>query len=223
MREVKINKLVVNIGTGSEEPKLVNARRLIETLTKRKPMDQLAKHRLPAFKIAQGQKIGAYVTVRGSDAMELAKRLFDAVGNKIDSRKVTDNSVSFGIKEYIDISGVKYDPKIGMLGMNVNLSFMEERIEGCAEEEKGCGGAGIPQEDIAGGDSRIPEEEFGCRGCELMMVRLEERRKGKGTRKCRICGGSRALIRAHGLLRLQEVLPRGGPGAGLQAIRLIDG
>ena len=32
-----------------------------------------------------------------------------------------------------------------------------------------------------------------------MMVRLEERMKGKGTRKCRICGGSRALIRAHGL------------------------
>ena len=128
MREVKINKLVVNIGTGSEEAKLVNARRLIEALTKRKPMDQIAKHRLPAFKIAQGQKIGAYVTLRGSDAMDLAKRLFDAIGNRVESRKVTSNSVSFGIKEYIDISGVKYDPKIGMLGMNVNLSFMRSGL-----------------------------------------------------------------------------------------------
>jgi small subunit ribosomal protein S14 len=32
-----------------------------------------------------------------------------------------------------------------------------------------------------------------------MKVKLEERLRGKGTRKCRICGGSRALIRAYGL------------------------
>jgi small subunit ribosomal protein S14 len=32
-----------------------------------------------------------------------------------------------------------------------------------------------------------------------MRVKLEERMKGKGLRKCRICGGSRALIRSHGL------------------------
>ncbi|MFP3279363.1 MAG: hypothetical protein RXP92_03585, partial [Candidatus Micrarchaeota archaeon] len=36
---------------------------------------------------------------------------------------VKDNSVSFGIKEYIDFSGIKYDPKIGMFGMNVNAVF----------------------------------------------------------------------------------------------------
>jgi ribosomal protein S14 len=32
-----------------------------------------------------------------------------------------------------------------------------------------------------------------------MNVKLEDRLKGKGTRKCRICGGARALIRSHGL------------------------
>lgn len=32
-----------------------------------------------------------------------------------------------------------------------------------------------------------------------MKMRLDERLKGKGKRKCRICGASRALIRAHGL------------------------
>jgi large subunit ribosomal protein L5 len=30
-------------------------------------------------------------------------------------------SVSFGIKEHIEIPGVKYDPAIGILGMNVSV------------------------------------------------------------------------------------------------------
>jgi small subunit ribosomal protein S14 len=32
-----------------------------------------------------------------------------------------------------------------------------------------------------------------------MQMRMEEKFKGKGTRKCRLCGTSRALIRAHKL------------------------
>jgi large subunit ribosomal protein L5 len=30
-------------------------------------------------------------------------------------------SVSFGIKEHIEIPGIKYDPEIGILGMNVSV------------------------------------------------------------------------------------------------------
>ncbi|MGI0134650.1 MAG: 50S ribosomal protein L5, partial [Candidatus Micrarchaeaceae archaeon] len=76
----------------------------------------------------KGQKIGAFVTMRGDSTKELTKKLFDAIGNKINERAVTENGLSFGIHEYIDISGVKYDPKIGMLGMNVNLSFMRNGV-----------------------------------------------------------------------------------------------
>ncbi|MEM0149574.1 MAG: 30S ribosomal protein S14 [Candidatus Micrarchaeaceae archaeon] len=32
-----------------------------------------------------------------------------------------------------------------------------------------------------------------------MKVRYEEKMRGKGTRKCSICGTSRGLIRSHGL------------------------
>jgi large subunit ribosomal protein L5 len=123
MRKVRINKLVINIGTSSDEQLRANAKRLIEMLTGRKPVDEVARHRIPPFKITKGQKIGAYVTVRGNDAIGLAKRLLDAVDDTVKRSSITNNSVSFGVKEYIDISGAKYDPKIGMLGMNVNLSF----------------------------------------------------------------------------------------------------
>jgi large subunit ribosomal protein L5 len=123
MQEIKINKVVINIGTGSDEQLQLKAKRLIEIITSRKPADELSRTRNPAFKIAKGQKIGAYVTVRGEDGKKLIKRLFEAVDNKIKPQAITNNSISFGIPEYIDISGVKYDPAVGMLGMNVNVSF----------------------------------------------------------------------------------------------------
>jgi len=123
MQDIRINKVVINIGTGSDEQLQSSAKRLIEIITGRKPADELSRTRNPAFKISKGQKIGAFVTVRGPDAKKLIIRLFEAIDNKIKPESVTPNSLSFGIPEYIDISGVKYDPKVGMLGMNVNVSF----------------------------------------------------------------------------------------------------
>ncbi len=123
MKELVLDKLVINIGSGGEEKTFANAKSLLELITKRKPSPTFSKKRNPAFKITKGQKVGAFVTVRGSEIEPLAKRLLDAVDNKLRESAATNNSLSFGIHEYIDISGVKYDPKIGMLGMNINLSF----------------------------------------------------------------------------------------------------
>lgn len=153
MRGIRIRKLVVNIGTSSDEQMRANAKRLIEMITGRKPMDEVARHRIPPFKITKGQKIGAFVTVRGNDATGLARRLLDAVDDTVKKSSITDNSVSFGIKEYIDISGVKYDPKIGMMGMNVNLSFMRSGLRVTlrkrAASEVPKSHRGIPSEEIA--------------------------------------------------------------------------
>lgn len=123
MRTPILDKLVINIGTGGEDKTFGNAKNLLELITKKKPAPTFSKKRNPAFKITKGQRIGTFVTVRGKEIEPLAKRLLDSVDNRLRESAVTNNSVSFGIHEYIDISGVKYDPKIGMLGMNVNLSF----------------------------------------------------------------------------------------------------
>jgi large subunit ribosomal protein L5 len=128
MQEIQINKVVINIGTGSDENQHGNARRLIEIITGRKPANELSRTRNPSFKIVKGQKIGAFVTLRGDDAKKLIIRLFEAVNNSIKIESITNNSLSFGIPEYIDISGVKYDPKVGMLGLNVNVSFKRKGL-----------------------------------------------------------------------------------------------
>jgi large subunit ribosomal protein L5 len=127
MRSIFIDKVIINIGTGSDEQKQKNAKKLIEALTGMKPTDSISKRRNPAFKIIKGTKIGAYVTVR-KDADKLVKRLLEAVDMKVKESSVSNNTLSFGINEYIDINGIKYDPAVGMLGMNVNVSFRRKGI-----------------------------------------------------------------------------------------------
>jgi large subunit ribosomal protein L5 len=128
MSGISINKVVINIGVGADDKTQPNAKRLLNLICGKEAADSMSKKRNPAFKITKGQKIGAFVTLRGKGARQTLARLFDAVDNKIRQGSVTNNSASFGIREYIDISGIKYDPKIGMMGMNVNISFMRKGL-----------------------------------------------------------------------------------------------
>jgi large subunit ribosomal protein L5 len=131
MRDIHLDKLVVNVGIGSSEEKLDNARSLLKKLTGREAAYTKAKKRFPEFGIKKGQIIGALVTLRGKQAADFLKNALDANNNAILPSSIANNSVNFGIKEYIYFSGVKYDPKIGMLGLNVNASFSRKgaRVE----------------------------------------------------------------------------------------------
>ena len=123
MQSIRLDKLVVNIGIGSTETKIDNARALLKKLTGRNAAHTTAKKRFPEFGIRKGQIIGAVVTLRSKQAEDFLKNALDANNNTIGRNSIANNSVNFGIKEYIEFSGIKYDPKIGMLGLNVNASF----------------------------------------------------------------------------------------------------
>jgi len=123
MADVYLEKLVLNIGIGQNEQGYNSAKALLEKLTSHTAMPTKAKKRDPSLKIRKGQVIGAMVTLRKDEATEMLRKALDAVNNSIKESAITDNSLSFGIKEYIDFTGIKYDPKIGMLGMNVNATF----------------------------------------------------------------------------------------------------
>jgi large subunit ribosomal protein L5 len=142
MRGIHITKVVINIGSGDDKNRQENAKRLLETISAAKPTDAISKRRLPEFKIAKGQKIGTFVTLRGEAATKVLNRLLDAVDHKVQEQSVTENSLSFGIKEYIDINGIKYDPKIGMMGMNVNVSF---KRKGARVEQRKIKRASVPK------------------------------------------------------------------------------
>ena len=124
MTAIRINRVVLNIGTGNDEKMQAGAKKLLQHITGRKPADGLSKKRIPTFKISKGTKISAFVTLRGDPAREILRKMFAAVDNVLPQTAISENSASFGIREYIEIPGIKYDPSIGMLGMNVSISFM---------------------------------------------------------------------------------------------------
>ncbi len=123
MREIRIEKVTINIGCGEGGEKLERALKLLEKLTGRKPIVTKTRKRT-TFGMAKGRPIGAKVTLRKKEAYEFLKRAFEAIGNRLPA-SVFDQfgNFSFGIKEYIDIPGMKFDPEIGIFGMDVCVTL----------------------------------------------------------------------------------------------------
>jgi large subunit ribosomal protein L5 len=123
MQNIRIEKITLNIGCGEAGEKIDKAKKLLEVLTAKKVVIT-ATHKRTTFGMAKGRPIGCKVTLRGKDAEEFFKKALDAVDFKL-SKNVFDRqgSFSFGIKEHISIPGVRYDPDIGIFGMDVCVSL----------------------------------------------------------------------------------------------------
>ena len=124
MKKISLNKIVLNMGLGQSGEIVDVATNALAQITKRKPNPRNAKKSQRDWGVRKGEPIGVIVTVRGKDATILLKRLFQAVNNQIKEKSFDDEgNVSFGIKEHIDIPDIKYDPKIGILGLEVAASL----------------------------------------------------------------------------------------------------
>ena len=126
MKDIRLEKVTLNIGTGKPGPELEKAVKLLSRITGRKPVETVTQKRIPTWGIRPGLKIGCKVTLRGKEADAMLKRLFAAVDNKINGRKIDQNgNLSFGIKEYLDIPGAEYDISIGIIGLNAAITLMK--------------------------------------------------------------------------------------------------
>ncbi|HID44118.1 MAG TPA: 50S ribosomal protein L5 [Archaeoglobaceae archaeon] len=123
MREIVIDKVVVNLCVGESGERHKKAMTVIEQLTGQKPAITCAEKTIKNFGIRRGEAIGGKVTLRGSKAMEFLKKAFVVKENKLKRRQVGSGEFSFGIAEHIDLPGVTYDPDIGMFGMDVCASL----------------------------------------------------------------------------------------------------
>ncbi|MBI2041015.1 MAG: 50S ribosomal protein L5 [DPANN group archaeon] len=124
MRKIKLEKITINIGAGTEAENVEKAVLLLQKISGLKAVKTTATKRIPTWKVRLGLPVGAKVTVRGRKAAELLKGLLYAVDNEIAEKAFTQNGFSFGLKEYIDIPGIKYDAKIGIIGLEVAVSLM---------------------------------------------------------------------------------------------------
>lgn len=122
MRKIRVAKVVVNIGLGKSGEAIERGKKVLEQVTGQSPAQTRAKKSVRDFGIHKGEPIGVVVTVRGEETAPLITKLLAArekklPGSSFDAR----GSVSFGIKEHIEIPGIRYDPAIGILGMNVSV------------------------------------------------------------------------------------------------------
>ena len=123
MQNIRIEKITLNIGCGESGEKLEKAKKLLEVLTNKKIVITTT-HKRTTFGMAKGRPIGCKVTLRGKNAEEFLKKALDTVDFKL-SKNVFDRqgSFSFGVKEHISLPGVRYDPDIGIFGMDVCVSL----------------------------------------------------------------------------------------------------
>jgi large subunit ribosomal protein L5 len=120
MREIRIEKVVVNIGCGEAGEKLDKAKKMLEGLIKDHKIVTTHTHDRTTFGMAKGRPIGMKVTLRGKDAEDFLRRALEAVDGKVAETSFDrQGNVSFGVKEHISMPGVRYDPEIGVWGMDV--------------------------------------------------------------------------------------------------------
>jgi large subunit ribosomal protein L5 len=124
MRRIGVDKVVVNIGVGRSGEPVERAKRALEELTGVKAAARGAKENVRDFGIHKGEPIGAVVTLRRGRAIEFLKRVLESKNNllKLSSLDAFGN-ISLGIHEHIDIPGTKYNPEIGIFGMDVCVSL----------------------------------------------------------------------------------------------------
>lgn len=122
MRKIRVAKVVVNIGLGKSGEAIERGKKVLEQVTGQSPAQTRAKKSVRDFGIHKGEPIGVVVTVRGEGTAPLITKLLAAREKKLpESSFDARGSVSFGIKEHIEIPGIRYDPAIGILGMNVSV------------------------------------------------------------------------------------------------------
>ena len=121
MRDIRIAKIVLNIGCGTKLS-LDGAKRILEAISGSKAVITKTKKRT-TFNVPKKKPIGCKVTIRQNQE-ELLKRLLAAKENRLKrSNFDATGNVSFGIPEYIEIPGMEYDPKIGVLGLDVSVAL----------------------------------------------------------------------------------------------------
>jgi len=122
MRQPKVQKIVVNIGVGDAGERLDKAQKVLQMLTKHKPKVTIAKVTNRDLGVREGMPIGCKVTLRGGEAEKFLNRALETRERRVTAYSFDpEGNLSFGVPDYTDFDGMKYDPEIGIFGMDVNV------------------------------------------------------------------------------------------------------
>ena len=129
MQIPKLDKIVINVGCGDakENSKVIDA--VINDLTLiagQKAVPTYAKKSVANFKLREGMKIGAKVTLRGDKMYEFVDRLFNfALPRVRDFKGINPNAFdgrgnyALGLKEQLIFPEIEYDQVDKIRGMDI--------------------------------------------------------------------------------------------------------
>ena len=124
MEQVRIEKVTVNIGVGEGGDKLRKAEKVLEMLTKQKPVRTYAKMTNRDFGIRKGMPIGCKVTLRKQKAIDFLKEALWVRNFKLPEWSFdNEGNFSFGITDHTEFKDMKYDPDIGIFGMDICVTL----------------------------------------------------------------------------------------------------
>lgn len=122
MRELRVDKVVVNIGVGEAGERLVKAEKVLEMVTGHKPVETISKTVNRDLGIRVGMPLGCKVTLRGEDAEDFVRKALVIREMRVhDYSFDKEGNMSFGISDYTDFEGMKYDPEVGIFGMDISV------------------------------------------------------------------------------------------------------
>ena len=129
MQIPKIEKIILNIGAGDakDNGKVIdNIIADVETISGQKAVPTYARKSVANFKIRQGMKIGAKVTLRGEKMYEFMDRFFNLALPRVrDFKGINPNAFdgrgnySLGIKEQLIFPEIEYDKIEKIRGMDI--------------------------------------------------------------------------------------------------------
>ena len=129
MQIPKLDKVVLNVGAGEarDNPKAIDAIITdLSQITGQKPIVCKAKKSVANFKLREGMKIGAKVTLRGEMMYEFMDRLFNfALPRVRDFKGINPNAFdgrgnySLGLKEQLIFPEIEYDKVEKIRGMDI--------------------------------------------------------------------------------------------------------
>ena len=124
MKRIIIEKVTLNIGAGKDTALLNKGIKLLQELTGIPPVKTITNKRIPGWGLRPGLPIGCKITLRGKQAEGFIPKLLAAKNNTLSERNYDiAGNISFGIPEYIDIEGAKYNPEIGIIGLQACITL----------------------------------------------------------------------------------------------------
>ena len=127
----KLNKIVLNMGLGSVKDNSKSFNIAVDELTLiagQKAVPTVAKKAISNFKLREGMKVGARVTLRGEKMYSFLDRLISiALPNVRDFRGISAKSFdgkgnySMGVKEQLIFPEIEYDKIDQIRGFDINF------------------------------------------------------------------------------------------------------